>query len=53
MGLAFDVDDILLAGPSNVGLFDPGVGVARSLNQLTAQLMTYDPTFDSLVKAKV
>jgi hypothetical protein len=53
LGLAFDVDDILLAGPSNVGLFDPGVGVARSLNQLTAQLMTYDPTFDSLVKAKV
>jgi len=53
LGLELSDDDILLAGPSNAGLFDPGVGVARSLTQLTAQLMTYDPTFDSLVKAKV
>jgi hypothetical protein len=53
LGLEVGWDDILLAGPSNAGLFDPGVGVARSLNQLTAQVMTYDPTLDSLVKAKV
>lgn len=53
LGLASSGEEILLAGPSNVGLFDPGVGAARSLNQITVQLMTYDPTFDSLVKAKV
>ncbi len=53
LGLANSGEDILLAGPSNIGLFDPGVGAARSLNQITVQLMTYDPTFDSLVKAKV
>lgn len=53
LGLATSGEEILLAGPSNMGLFDPGVGAARSLNQITIQLMTYDPTFDSLINAKV
>jgi len=48
-----DDDEILLAGPSNLGFYDPGVGTARSLNQLTAELMTHDPTFDSVISAKV
>jgi hypothetical protein len=52
LGLLND-DEILLAGPSNLGFYDPGVGAARSLNQLTVELMTHDPTFDSVVSAKV
>lgn len=40
---------ILLAGPSNLGLADPGHGTALSLTQITVTLVTTSPTLDSLM----
>ena len=45
--------DILLAGPSNMGLADPGHGTAWSLNQVTAALVSTVPTLDSLTELTV
>ena len=45
--------DILLAGPSNMGLADPGHGVALSLYQITAALVSTAPTLDSLTELAV
>ena len=42
--------DILLAGPSNMGLADPGHGVAWSLTQVTEALEDAAPTFDGLIE---
>ena len=39
----------LLAGPSNLGLADPGHGVALSLTQITVALVGMNPTIDQLV----
>ena len=40
---------VLLAGPSNLGLADPGHGVALSLTQITVALVGMNPTIDQLV----
>ena len=40
---------VLLAGPSNLGLANPGHGVAISLTQITVALVGMDPTIDQLV----
>ena len=45
--------DILLAGPSNMGLSAPGHGAALSLNQITAALVSTAPTLDSLTELAV
>ena len=45
--------DILLAGPSNMGLADPGHGAAWSLTQVTAALVSTVPTLDSLTELTV
>ena len=45
--------DILLAGPSNMGLADPGHGAAWSLTQNTAALVNTAPTLDSLTELTV
>ena len=45
--------DILLAGPSNMGLADPGHGTALSLTQVTAALVSTTPTLDSLTELTV
>ena len=45
--------DILLAGPSNMGLADPGHGAALSLTQITAALVSTAPTLDSLTELTV
>lgn len=45
--------DVLLAGPSNVGLADPGHSTAISLLQITACLILRQPTLDHIVMAKV
>ena len=45
--------DILLAGPSNMGLADPGHGAALSLTQVTAALVSTVPTVDSLTELTV
>ena len=44
---------VLLAGPSNLGLADPGHGVALSLTQITAALVAVKPTVDSLIQGMV
>ena len=45
--------DILLAGPSNAGLADPGHGAAISLMHVSAALGTIQPTADSLVGLQI
>ncbi len=44
--------DMLLAGPSSIGLSQPGQNTAISLGQITASLSTLRPTLDSLVVSK-
>lgn len=45
--------DLLLAGPSNIGLADPAQATAISLSQLTTSLMMVDPNIDRLVACSV
>jgi hypothetical protein len=48
-----DEMELLLAGPSNAGLADPGQGAAISLLQASAPLFDLDSTVDNLVVLKV
>ena len=52
LGLIEEVD-MLLAGPSNAGLADPGDSAAISLMQVSAALGTLQPNLDSLVILRV
>jgi hypothetical protein len=49
LGLFPGAEDVLLAGPSNAGLVEPGQGTAISLSQITATLLGTRPTMDTLV----
>jgi hypothetical protein len=51
MGL-IDKMDFFLAGPSNVGLVDPGHSTAISLMQVSSTLCLLEPTIDSIVGMK-
>lgn len=53
LGLWPQADDVLLAGPSNVGLADPGQGVALSLAQITVTLLKTDANLDRLVACNI
>lgn len=53
LGLSLPGDDLLLAGPSNAGLADPGHSVAISLHQITTALLSARPSFDSVVAMKI
>jgi hypothetical protein len=44
---------ILLAGPSNAGLFDPIQGAALSLIQVTSSLLTLQTSFDNIAALKM
>jgi Family of unknown function (DUF5677) len=46
-------ENILLAGPSNTGLADPGHLTAISLAQVTTNLLTTKPNLDRLVMANI
>ena len=46
-------ENLILTGPSNYGLADPGQNTAISLAQLSAALGTIQPTVDSLVLLNV
>ncbi|MBI3450763.1 MAG: hypothetical protein HY049_17850 [Acidobacteria bacterium] len=46
-------DEALLAGPSNLGLADPGQHTALSLTQITATLTPLHATLDSIIAVKV
>ena len=43
---------VLLAGPSNIGLADPGQSAAISLMQVTASLLQLAPTLDHIIAAR-
>lgn len=49
LGLFPTTENLLLAGPSNAGLADPGHGTAMSLNQITSTLLTTRTNFDRLL----
>lgn len=53
LGLGRWQRDVLLAGPSNMGLADPGHSTAISLNQVTTTLLATRSTFDCLVVIKI
>lgn len=52
LGLLDEID-VLLAGPSNVGLADPGHSAAISLLQVSVALGLIEPTLDSLVCLRI
>jgi hypothetical protein len=45
--------EVLLAGPSNAGLTDPGHATALSLIQISSVLMKQNPTVDNMVAVKI
>jgi len=45
--------DLLLAGPSNIGLTEPGHSMALSLGNITICLLIYEPTVDKLVISNI
>jgi predicted hydrocarbon binding protein len=45
--------NILLCGPSNYGLANPGQNICISLNQITACLLTIAPNYERILSAKV
>lgn len=45
-------DRLALAGPSNMGLADPGAGAALSLNVITCTLLIHRPDMESLAAAQ-
>jgi hypothetical protein len=45
--------DILLAGPSDVGLADPGHAAALSLMQISSVLLQLSPTIDNTITANI
>ncbi len=49
LGLIPESGDILLTGPSNLGLADPGHSTAISLLQITTNLLTFKPNLDRIV----
>jgi hypothetical protein len=49
LGLSPHGEDILMAGPSNVGLADPGHATALSLTQISVTLLTKNPNVDRLI----
>lgn len=53
LGLYPESGDILLAGPSNVGMADPGHSTALSLAQITVSLLTHQPNLDRLVICQI
>jgi len=52
LGLVGEMD-ILLAGPSDVGIADPGHATAISLVQISTALVSLNPTFDNTVLIKI
>ena len=48
-----DESQVLLAGPSNAGLTDPGHGAALSLMQVSAAVGLLEPTVDNIIAVKM
>jgi hypothetical protein len=48
-----DQSEILLSGPSNAGLADPGHATAQSLLQVSIALLTLNPNIDNIVAIRI
>ena len=54
LGLNLSSDqEVLLAGPSNTGLADPGIATAISLCQITTTLLVTRPNLENIITSKV
>ncbi len=53
LGLMPSKGDILLAGPSNFGLSEPGQGCALSIFQVSVALLTAQPNLDRLLVCEI
>ena len=53
LGLGLHSNEVLLAGPSNMGLADPGHSTAISLCQVTTVMLTTRPNLDAIVTSKI
>lgn len=53
LGILGSAEDLLLAGPSNIGLAEPGHLMALSLAHITICLLTHVPTMDTLVISRM
>ena len=53
LGSSLGPSELLLAGPSNAGLADPGHSTAISLNQITTEILATKPTLDNIVISKI
>lgn len=53
LGLLPNTQNILLAGPSNIGFTDPAQGTVISLGLITVTLITTKPTIDNLVLSNI
>jgi hypothetical protein len=52
LGLSHLSKEIILAGPSNAGLADPGQGMAISLNQINNELLVLEPSLMGIATQK-
>ena len=53
LGLSKESDNVLLAGPSNFGVTDPGHLTAVSLLNITVSLLMLEPTIDDFVHSAI
>jgi len=53
LGLLPETSDVMLAGPSNLGLTDPAHQTAISLTQTTTTLILHVPNTDRIVSSKI
>ena len=53
LGLCEESGDILLAGPSNLGLTDPGQSAGIPLSQITTTFILLNPNIDRIVTSEV
>ena len=53
LGSSLRPGELLLAGPSNAGLADPGHSTAISLSQITTEILATEPTLDNIVISNI
>ena len=53
IGLTPGSDDVILTGPTNAGLADPGHSAAISLCQVTSVMLATRPNFDCIVSSNI
>lgn len=53
LGMCEAVDEVILVGPSNSGMTDPGHSTALSLTQLTSALTLHSANIDELITMKI